>query len=128
MQLYYYRIGADAALYNFTSGASRPGGKMYLVLADLGVVNDVALAPMIEATAAGDFDAVLHSGDCEARGKTRRTYEVALLGTPVLLIPPAAAVHPFHRSSSCFCSSFSPPHWQSHTTSRTTVARTETRI
>lgn len=27
-------------------------------------LQDIALAPMIEATAAGAFDAVLHSGDC----------------------------------------------------------------
>lgn len=61
--VYYYRIGDDTTVRNFTSGASRAGGKTYLVLADLGVVNDIALAPMVEATAAGEFDAVLHSGD-----------------------------------------------------------------
>lgn len=56
---------------------------MYLVLADLGVANDVALAPMVEATAAGDFDAVLHSGDCEAR-RGDRAHEAALLDTTTL--------------------------------------------
>jgi hypothetical protein len=38
-QLYFYRIGDDAVVRNFTSGASRVGGKVYLVLADLGVAN-----------------------------------------------------------------------------------------
>ncbi len=64
-QIYYYQIADEQTIRNFSSCASRAGGKTYLVIADLGVVNDVAMAPMIEATAAGDFDAVLHSGDCE---------------------------------------------------------------
>ena len=38
-QLYFYRVGDDTVVRNFTSGASRVGGKVYLVLADLGVAN-----------------------------------------------------------------------------------------
>jgi hypothetical protein len=86
-QLYFYTIGDDNTIRNFTSGRTRAGGKAYLVLADLGVVNDVALSPILEATAAGSFDAVLHSGDCECENRYGVQVLVYLVSRPPRLSP-----------------------------------------
>ena len=61
---YYYTCNGDATIRSFVNEpAVRPTGKVYAVFADLGLVNNVALATLKSEAAAGAFDAVVHGGD-----------------------------------------------------------------
>jgi len=67
---YCYTFGAGAGAsqlgeaFNFTSGPTRPGGsKTYAIFADLGLDQDIALPALYAAAAAGQYDAIVSSGD-----------------------------------------------------------------
>lgn len=67
---YYYVCGATGTTpwsqvfqFTFNSGASRPGGPVYAVLADFGFYNAESLEKLMAAAYAGEFDVLLHAGD-----------------------------------------------------------------
>lgn len=74
---YYYVCGTEGAkdpwseVFSFTyaSGASRPGGPVYAMIADFGYYNSESLGKMIEWAYEGRYDMLLHSGD--VRGGAR---------------------------------------------------------
>ena len=60
---YTYTISSGAVSGTFTNGATRDGGKIYAVLADFGLVNDVSIDQLISEARSGGYDAVIHAGD-----------------------------------------------------------------
>ena len=68
---YYYVVGAEGSRdpwsqvmsFTYGSGAVRPGGAKYAVLADFGYFNAESLEMLISDCYEGKFDALLHAGD-----------------------------------------------------------------
>jgi acid phosphatase type 7 len=58
-----YSLGGNATMFKATYAPIRPGGKVYAVLADLGLEDNYALPRMLADSAAGLYDAVVIGGD-----------------------------------------------------------------
>ena len=61
--VYYYSIGLNATVHSFRHNNVRVGGTRWAVFADLGLVNNVALATLLADAEGGVYDAVIHAGD-----------------------------------------------------------------
>lgn len=59
---YYYQAG-DSATFSFTNQPVVTGGKVYALLADFGIANDVSIGQLVAEAAAGNYQAVIHAGD-----------------------------------------------------------------
>ena len=59
----FYTLAGNATVYSATYAPARPGGKVYAVFADFGLVDDYALSTLLADSAAGVFDAVVFGGD-----------------------------------------------------------------
>jgi hypothetical protein len=60
---YFYTVGDASYVFNFTNQPVRAGGKVYALLADFGLANDVSLQQLKTEAANNRFDAVIHAGD-----------------------------------------------------------------
>jgi hypothetical protein len=69
---HYYRIDGDNRTFDFPVAPVRPGGNVYLVMADYGTENDVSQAKLIAEAEAGAWDAIIYSGDMVRRLRRRQ--------------------------------------------------------
>ncbi len=60
---HYYRIDGDNRTFDFPVAPVRPGGNVYLIMADYGTENDISQAQLVAEVEAGAWDAIIYSGD-----------------------------------------------------------------
>jgi hypothetical protein len=73
---HYYRIDGDNRTFDFPVAPVRPGGNVYLVMADYGTENDISQAQLVAESEAGAWDAIIYSGDMVRRRCQRRVHRV----------------------------------------------------
>jgi hypothetical protein len=59
---YFYSVDGGA-VFSFRNQPDRAGGRVYAVLGDMGLENDVAASQIVAEAQADDWDAIIYAGD-----------------------------------------------------------------